>query len=75
MGVLAGANVPSFFVGTIAYSSSLTFLGVVVLAALVGTLVTIHRNLTSTNEPDDSWPPIRQVHEKRPSFTQKDMML
>jgi hypothetical protein len=60
-------------VGTIAYSSSLTFLGVVILAALVGTLVTIRRNLTSTNELDDSWPPMRQVDEKRPSFAQEDV--
>ena len=71
-GALAGANIPSF-VGVIAYSSSLTFLGVVVLAALIGTLVTIRRNLTSTGELDDSWPPMRQVDEKRPSFAQEDI--
>ena len=57
----------------IAYSSSLTFLGVVSLATLVGTLVTIRRNLTSTNEIDDSWPPMRQVNEKHHSFAQEDV--
>jgi len=57
----------------IAYSSSLTFLGVAALAALVGTLVTIRRNLTSTDELDDSWPPMRQVDEKRNSFAQEDI--
>lgn len=72
-GVLAGANLPSFFVGMIAYSSSLTFLGVFVLAALVGTLVAIRRNLTSTGELDDSWPPMRQTDEKRGSFAQEDV--
>lgn len=72
-GALAGVNFPSFFVGVVAYSSSLTFLSAVVLAALVGTLVTIRRNLTSTNELDDSWPPMRQVDEKRHSFAQEDV--
>ena len=72
-GILAGADLPSFFVGMIAYSSSLTLLGVVVLATLVGTLVTIRRNLTSTGELDDSWPPMRQADEKRRSFAQEDI--
>ena len=72
-GVLAGADFPSFFIGMIAYSSSLTFIGVAVLVALVGTLVTIRRNLTSTAELDDSWPPMRQVDQGRPSFAQEDI--
>lgn len=72
-GVLAGANFPSFFVGMIAYSSSLAFLSIVVFASLVGTLVTIRRNLTSTAGLDDSWPPMRQVDEKRQSFAQEDI--
>ena len=35
--------------------------------------MTIRRNLTSTNELDDSWPPMRQIDEKRPSFAQEDV--
>ena len=72
-GVLAGVNFPSFFIGVIAYSSSLAFLGIFTLAGLVGTLVTIRRNLTSTAELDDSWPPMRQADEKRHSFAQEDV--
>jgi hypothetical protein len=73
VGVLAGADFPSFFIGMIAYSSSLTFLGVTVFVGLVGTLVAIRRNLTSTSELDDSWPPMRQVDEKRHSFAQDEI--
>lgn len=72
-GVLAGADIPSFFVGMIAYSSTLTFLGIAIFSGLVGTLVTIRRNLTSTAELDDSWPPMRQINEKRHSFAQDDI--
>lgn len=57
----------------ITYSSSLTLLGVAVFLALVGTLVNIRRNLTSTAELDDSWPPMREVGEKRHSFAQEDV--
>ena len=73
VGVLAGADFPSLFIGMVAYSSSLTFLGVAVFIGLVGTLVAIRRNLTSTTELDDSWPPMRQVDEKRHSFAQEDV--
>ena len=72
-GVLAGVNFPSFFIGMIAYSSSLTSLAVAVFVGLVGTLVTIRRNLTSTSESDDSWPPMRQVGRKRHSFAPEDV--
>lgn len=57
----------------ISYSSSLTFLAVIVFAGLVGTLVAIRRNLTSTTELDDSWPPMRQVGEKHHTFAQEDI--
>jgi len=73
VGVLAGVNLPSFFIGIIAYSSTLTILGIAVLAGLVGTLATIRRNLTSTAECDDSWPPMRQVDGKPNSFAQEDV--
>ena len=59
--------------GMIAYSSSLTFLGVAAFAGLIGTLVTIRRNLTSSSELDDSWPPMHQADEKRNSFAQEDV--
>lgn len=72
-GVLAGADFPSLFIGMIAYSSSLTFLGVATFVGLVGTLATIRRNLTSTTELDDSWPPMRQVDGERHSFAQEDI--
>ena len=72
IGVLAGTNLPSFFVGMIAYSFSLTFLSVTALATLVGTLVTIRHNSMSASELNNLWPPVHQADEKRCSFAQED---
>lgn len=57
----------------ITYSSSLTFLSVAVFLGLVGTLVAIRRNLTSTAALDDAWPPMREVGEKPHPFAQDDI--
>ena len=72
-GVLAGADFPTFFIGVIAYASSLTFLGAAVFVGLVGTLTTIRRNLTSTAQLDDSWPPMREIGQNRHSFAQDEI--
>ncbi|KAH7922976.1 hypothetical protein BV22DRAFT_1197017 [Leucogyrophana mollusca] len=73
-GVLAGAEVPSFFVGLIAYSTSVALLSSAAFGGLIFTLMVIRRNLAALNEPADNWPPVKAVEEKpRPSFATEDI--
>ncbi|KAF9232790.1 hypothetical protein BU15DRAFT_54645 [Melanogaster broomeanus] len=72
--VLAGAGVPSLFVGLIAYSATTTLLSSAAFGGLVYTLLVIRRNLAALNEPTDTWPPMKEVEEKpRPSFATEDI--
>lgn len=72
--ILAGAGVPSFFAGVVAYSAINALLSTAAFGGLVYTLVVIKRNLAALNEPTDSWPPVKEVEEKpRPSFATEDV--
>jgi hypothetical protein len=73
-GVIAGAGVPSLFVGLLAYSTTVAVLSSASFGSLVYTLVVIRRNLAALNEPADSWPPAKEVEDKpRPSFATEDV--
>ncbi|KAL4076429.1 hypothetical protein V8B97DRAFT_1921875 [Scleroderma yunnanense] len=73
-GVLAGAGVPSLFVGLVAYSATTAALSTAAFGGLVYTLVAIRRNLAALNEPADTWPPVREVEQKpRQSFATEDV--
>ncbi|OCH86227.1 hypothetical protein OBBRIDRAFT_890636 [Obba rivulosa] len=73
-GVLAGSGVSTYFIGFVAYSSTLAALSSVAFACLVGTLVIIRRNLAALNDIRDPWPPAKQIEEKpRPSFATDDV--
>lgn len=73
-GVLAGAGVPTFFSGLLAYSTAVAMVTSAAFGWLILTLVAIKRNLAALNEPADNWPPVREVEEKpRPSFATEDI--
>ncbi|KAG1877487.1 hypothetical protein F4604DRAFT_1757834 [Suillus subluteus] len=73
-GVIAGAGVPSFFIGILAYSTTVAVLSSASFGSLVYTLVLIRRNLAALNDPTDSWPPAKEVEDKpRPSFATEDV--
>ncbi|KDQ64418.1 hypothetical protein JAAARDRAFT_225621 [Jaapia argillacea MUCL 33604] len=74
-GVLAGAGVPSFFIGLTAFSSTVAVLSSVGFGCLIGTLMIIRRNLLALHEDGpDSWPPLKQMEEKpRPSFATEEV--
>ena len=73
-GVLAGAGVPSLFVGLLAYSTTIALLSSAAFGSLICTLMIIRRNLAALNEPTDSWPPVKEVENKpRPSFATEDI--
>lgn len=72
--VLAGAGVPSLFAGVAAYLATTAVLSTAAFGGLVYTLVVIKRNLAASNEPTDSWPPVKEIEEKpRPSFATEDI--
>lgn len=72
--VIAGVGVPSFFVGLLAYSTTVAVLSSASFGSLVYTLVVIRRNLAALNDPADSWPPAKEVEDKpRPSFATEDV--
>jgi hypothetical protein len=71
--VLTGAGVRSFFIGLVAYSSTIAILSTAAFGCLLGTLIIIRRNLTVLNDPQD-WPPEKPMEEKpRPSFATEDI--
>ncbi|KAF7332419.1 hypothetical protein MKEN_00123800 [Mycena kentingensis (nom. inval.)] len=71
--VLAGAEVPSLFIGLISYTTSVAVLSSVAFCCVVGTLLAIKRNLAAMEEAEP-WPPIRQMEEKpRPSFATEEV--
>ncbi|KAG2145792.1 hypothetical protein DEU56DRAFT_883282 [Suillus clintonianus] len=73
-GIIAGAGVPSFFVGLLAYCTSVAALSSAAFGSLVYTLVVIRRNLAALNDPADSWPPAKEAEDKpRPSFATEDV--
>ncbi|KAG2135727.1 uncharacterized protein EDB93DRAFT_821872 [Suillus bovinus] len=73
-GVFAGGSIPSFFVGLLAYSTTIAVLSSASFGSLVYTLVVIRRNLAALNDPADSWPPVKEVEDKpRPSFATEDV--
>ncbi|KAH7907503.1 hypothetical protein BJ138DRAFT_1129128 [Hygrophoropsis aurantiaca] len=73
-GVLAGAGVPSFFMGLVGYSATVAVLSTAAFGGLVYTLMVIRRNLAAMNEPADNWPPVKATEEKpRPSFGTEDI--
>ncbi|KZT71488.1 hypothetical protein DAEQUDRAFT_687383 [Daedalea quercina L-15889] len=72
--VLAATNVPSFFVGLFAYSTTISVASTVAFGCIMGTFVIIKRNLVALNDIRDPWPPATQVEEKpRPSFGTEDI--
>ncbi|KAJ6451481.1 hypothetical protein C8R47DRAFT_1329698 [Mycena vitilis] len=72
--VLAGARVPSLFIGLLAWSSVLAVLSSVTLCCLVGTLLAIKRNLAVVQDEAEPWPPVRQMEkEPRPSFATEEI--
>lgn len=73
-GLLSGTGVHSLFYGVTAYTVGIAVLSSVAFACLIRTLFVIKRNLTATDEPNDQWPPVREVEEKpRPSFATEDI--
>ncbi|TFY64480.1 hypothetical protein EVJ58_g2587 [Rhodofomes roseus] len=72
--VLAATNVPSFFIGLFAYSTTISVASTVAFGCLMGTFVMIRRNLAALNDIRDPWPPATGVEEKpRPSFATEDI--
>ena len=75
-GVLAATSVHTFFIGLVAYSSTISVLSTLAFSCLVGTLVIIKRNLAALDDIRDPWPPAKNgpVEEKpRPSFATEDI--
>ncbi|KAJ4496843.1 hypothetical protein C8R41DRAFT_909392 [Lentinula lateritia] len=72
-GILSAAGLNSLFVGLVAYSSTLAIMGSAAFIGLAVTLLMIRRNLASMNEDPDSWSPMRQVEEPRPSFATEEI--
>ena len=75
-GVLAATSVHTFFIGLVAYSSTVAVFSSLAFGCLVGTLIIIKRNLAALDDIRDPWPPAKQgqVEEKpRPSFATEDI--
>ena len=73
-GVLAGAGAPSLFDGLVAYSLTTAALSTAAFGGLVYTLVAIRRNLAALNEPAGTWPPVKEIEDKRRhSFATEDI--
>ncbi|KAH7887332.1 hypothetical protein F5I97DRAFT_1805406 [Phlebopus sp. FC_14] len=72
--VLAAAGVPSLFAGLVAYSAGTALLSSAAFGGLVYTLIVIRRNLAALHDPNDTWPPLKEVEDKpRPSFATEDI--
>ncbi|KAH9938012.1 uncharacterized protein B0H18DRAFT_503 [Fomitopsis serialis] len=72
--VLAATNVPSFFIGLFAYSTTISVASTVAFGCLMGTFVMIRHNLATLNDIRDPWPPAQEVEVKpRPSFATEDI--
>lgn len=73
-GLLAQTGVHSLFYGLTAYTVGVAVLTSVAFGCLIRTLFSIKKNLASMNEPEDSWPPVREIEEKpRPSFATEEI--
>lgn len=71
--VLAGARVPSLFIGLVSYTGTLAVLTSVALCCLVRTLLAIKRNLAVIQDESEPWPPVRQTEQPRPSFATEEI--
>ncbi|KAF8214014.1 hypothetical protein K438DRAFT_2009124 [Mycena galopus ATCC 62051] len=72
--VLAGAEVPSLFIGLVSYTTTIAVLSSVAFCCLVGTLLAIKRNLAAVEDESEPWPAVRQMEEKpRPSFATEEI--
>ena len=69
-GVLSGVGLSSLYIGLVTYSSTIAVFTSVSFVCLVGTLITIKRNLAAL-EDTDSWPPMEE--KPRPSFATEDI--
>ncbi|KAJ7167609.1 hypothetical protein C8R46DRAFT_1218540 [Mycena filopes] len=72
--VLAGAQVPSLFIGLVSYTTTIAVLSSVAFCCLVGTLLAIKRNLAVIQDESEPWPPVRQMEQQpRPSFATEEI--
>ncbi|KAJ6616283.1 hypothetical protein B0H10DRAFT_2164740 [Mycena sp. CBHHK59/15] len=72
--VLAGAQVPSLFIGLVSYTSTIALLSSIAFCCLIGTLLAIKRNLAVLQDESEPWPPVRQMEQKsRPSFATEEI--
>lgn len=72
-GILAGVGVHSLFFGIVGYSSAVAVLCTAAFTCLIGTLITIRRNLNAASEARDPWPPVVEEKQPRPSFATEDI--
>ncbi|KAJ6560471.1 hypothetical protein B0H19DRAFT_1290393 [Mycena capillaripes] len=72
--VLAGAQVPSLFIGLVSYTSTIAVLSSVAFCCLIGTLLAIKRNLAVIQDESEPWPPVREMEQQpRPSFATEEI--
>ena len=72
-GIMAGVGFDSLFYGILGFSSAVAVLSTVAFGCLIGTLITIRRNLNATNGQRDPWPPVVEEKQPRPSFATEDI--
>ncbi|KDR84027.1 hypothetical protein GALMADRAFT_56685 [Galerina marginata CBS 339.88] len=73
-GLLSGTGVHSLFYGLTAYTTAIAVLSSIAFGSLIRTLFVIKKNLSSLNEVDEPWPPVREMEEKpRPSFATEEI--
>ncbi|KAJ7246534.1 hypothetical protein B0H12DRAFT_756810 [Mycena haematopus] len=71
---LAGAGVPSLFIGLVSYTTTIAVMSSIAFCCLVGTLLAIKRNLAAIEDESEPWPAVRQMEQQpRPSFATEEI--